>query len=77
MILFWENGKIKREVSFSNGKRHGFDNIFSIDQRLLFTGEYNKGRPVGCHKSYDENGTIREKIVYNGDAFEKFTCESL
>lgn len=77
MMLFWENEKVKREVSFSNGKRHGFDKIFSIDQKLLFIGEYNNDRAVGSHKSYDEKGVIREKIIYNGNDYKKCSYDHL
>jgi len=76
-VLFWENGQIKREMHFLNGKRQGFDKIFSYDQKLLFVGEYENGVPIGIHKSYDEKGTLREEISYKGETYEKSSYNHL
>lgn len=63
-ILYWPNGKMKRRCHFSNGVRHGLDEMWSEEGILLDEGQYEIGKPVGFHRRFSKTGVLLEEIEY-------------
>ncbi len=68
-ILYWPNGKMKRKCSFEKGVRHGPDQMWSEEGKLLDEGHYERGKPVGKHCRYGKNGVIEEIEYLDGSRF--------
>lgn len=63
-ILYWKNGKPKRETPLKNGLRHGFEKIWNDQGTLLDLGEYQLGEPVGRHQRWNDFGALLEETHY-------------
>jgi uncharacterized protein len=69
-----EKGKIILTLLYDNGKVTGNDlsNIPEIDVvkkyndagRLIYTGPYKDGVPVGIHREYNDDGTVKNAKIY-------------
>ena len=65
VVLFWPNGKKKRECTFISGLREGNDRMWNSQGKLIDEGKYDKGNPVGLHSRFYENGTPQEERLYH------------
>jgi antitoxin component YwqK of YwqJK toxin-antitoxin module len=63
-VLYWPNGKVKRKCTFSQGVRHGLDQMWTEEGILADEGHYKKGKPVGTHRRFHPKGALLEEIVY-------------
>jgi len=63
--LFWESGKPKRSVHYSEGLRKGFDRLWNEQGILIDEGEYDSGKPIGVHRHYFANGKVKEELNYH------------
>lgn len=61
----WENGNIKREMYWENGKRHGAYEEFHNNGKIFMKGQYCRDLPVGEHKMWWENGNLASIVNYN------------
>ena len=58
---YYDNGKLKFEGEYLNGKRNGKGKEYNYDGKLIFEGEYLYGNKLKG-KEY-----INEKLKYEGD----------
>ncbi len=63
-LLYWPNGKLKRQCNFLNGVRNGLDQMWSEDGVLLDEGRYEAGKPVGVHRRLNRMSALIEEIEY-------------
>jgi len=91
IALTYENGKIKSETNYKNGKKEGAEKIFDpTDGRLLETVRYNAGqiesslrlnrydqnhRKTGLWRTYFPNGKLKSSCFYENDEPVR-DCES-
>ena len=47
VLLYWPNGRLKRRVVFSGGKRHGLDETWDLEGRPGFIGQYEADVAIG------------------------------
>lgn len=64
-ILYYIDGKIKAEVSFANGVKHGKYVIWDNNGKIQKEGIYNNDKEVGVVKTYYPSG-IQERYL-DGD----------
>ena len=96
---FYDNGNIKKEMTFRNGLLHGYykeynergiltstmlydngkivegnvedspevdiRNDFDSDGNLVFSGPFRMGVPVGIHREYNTDGSVKSSVIYN------------
>lgn len=96
---FYDNGNIKKEMTFRNSLLHGYykeynergiltstmlydngkivegnvedspevdiRNDFDSDGNLVFSGPFRMGVPVGIHREYNTDGSVRSSVIYN------------
>src|SRR6185312_4643134 len=60
----FDNGKIKTEGTFLDGKRNGVWTTFFIDGKTAKTENYDKGKYDGENVSYFKNGIVESKQVF-------------
>lgn len=63
--LFWEAGAPKRVVNYEEGLRQGKDCIWNDQGILIDEGDYQAGKPIGIHRHYFANGTLKEELNYH------------
>lgn len=63
--IHWENGRLKRSVSFQDGVREGVDQMWSEEGILIDEGFYSKGLPVGVHRRWDAKGALIEEVHFD------------
>lgn len=76
--LEWHNGKQtgftidqERELHFKNGELHGTTKAYSFEegQRYLSRQEqWNEGKHVGTHTTWDIDGNVITEYIYNDDS---------
>lgn len=54
----FKNGKLKKEISFKNGLKHGTYKEYYENGELKIYGRYRKGKQVGLWKAYNKEGKI-------------------
>lgn len=62
--LFWPSGKDKRICHFSYGKKEGIDRLWNEAGTLIDEGSYTQGKPMGIHRHFFADGTIKEEVSY-------------
>ncbi|MGM0665726.1 MAG: toxin-antitoxin system YwqK family antitoxin [Bacteroidota bacterium] len=96
---FYDNGNIKKEMTFRNGLLHGYykeynergiltatmlydngkivegnvedspevdiRNSYDKDGNLIFSGPFRMGVPVGIHREYNSDGSVKSAEIYN------------
>lgn len=73
-LSWYENGQLKSEVNFINGKRNGkvlnyYDNG-QLKSDLTYKGDKKEGELV----TYWKNGKLKRKDIYNNGVFENGNC---
>lgn len=74
---FYEDGNVKMEIDFKEGRKDGLWRHYSPDVLLTETVEYQKGKAHGKHSLYFESGKVRlqrnfKEGVLNGHWIEYF-----
>ena len=65
-----DDGIVERtEQEYKNNKQHGKQYFYSNDKLTLYQ-EMSKGKKHGITKTYDDEGNLKEEIIYN-DGVEK------
>ena len=64
----FKNGKLVSEVTFQNGKEHGFERLYDDSGCLFFECPYDNGIPHGVQKEWDDDGNLEIETVFdNGE----------
>ena len=61
----YERGMIMEEIDEDLKELLDMKSTFDAQGRLIFTGGYIEGVPVGIHRFYDTTGTIENSYLYN------------
>ncbi|EAJ2846337.1 toxin-antitoxin system YwqK family antitoxin [Campylobacter coli] len=72
---FYDNGQLKTEESYKNGKRDGVSREYSKDGQLLEEMNFKDNRGYGDYIGYYENGNIRAKgklLGFDEDGMQEF-----
>jgi antitoxin component YwqK of YwqJK toxin-antitoxin module len=78
---YYESGKMKMALAYSNGIRTGLTQEFYESARLKMDALYENGKPKGSEKIYFENGNVRIENPFttyreeNGFLYEEFYFE--
>lgn len=74
-IIYNHTKGIRREASYSNNKLHGQVYVYNNNDILISTEEYSYGA-ITEKRTFDENGNVLGKIIYNNDVpFEIYIYE--
>lgn len=63
--LRYERGMIREEYDEDIRELLDMKSTFDEQGRLIFTGGYKEGIPVGIHRFYDTTGTVENAFLYN------------
>ncbi len=61
---YYENGKLKSEVGYKNGRFNGPTKEYYANGKLKLEGFSKDGEPEGLIKTYYESGRIETEVVY-------------
>jgi antitoxin component YwqK of YwqJK toxin-antitoxin module len=61
---YYENGRLKQEVQYRQGKVHGFVSQYNEEGARTYEGTYEYGKPVGQHKAYHFNGKLSDEVSF-------------
>ena len=61
----YERGAIMEEIDEDMKELLDMKSTFDAEGRLIFTGGYIEGVPVGIHRFYDTTGTVENAYLYN------------
>ena len=65
ILTFYEDGKLKDETMYKNGKREGLSKYYYQNGKLAVEQNFNNdGNIEGIRKDYWENGNIQEECLY-------------
>lgn len=62
---FYNDGSVKAQYNFVEGKEHGPTTIFHSNGTTKEIGTYNYGTKVGEWKSWDEKGNVTGVVSFN------------
>ncbi len=65
MAMRYERGKIMEEIDEDMRELLDMKSTYDEEGRLIFTGGYKEGVPVGIHRFYDTTGTVENAYLYN------------
>ncbi|MDF1575503.1 MAG: hypothetical protein P1P86_09980 [Bacteroidales bacterium] len=65
MALRYERGKIVEEIDEDLKELLDMKSTYDEKGRLIFTGAYKEGVPVGIHRFYDTAGVVENAYLYN------------
>lgn len=60
--LYYNNGQLKSQIDYVNGKRNGLYQFYSRSGRLLEEGHYQKGVPTGIYKQWNRQGELEKEV---------------
>ena len=61
----YERGKIKEEIDEDMRELLDMKSTYDEEGRLVFTGGYKEGIPIGIHRFYDTTGMVENAYLYN------------
>jgi antitoxin component YwqK of YwqJK toxin-antitoxin module len=61
----YERGMIMEEIDEDMKELLDMKSTFDADGKLIFTGGYIEGVPVGIHRFFDTTGTVENSYLYN------------
>ena len=64
VTLLYDNGKVTG-TDIDNGSDIEVVNKYDDSGRLIYSGPYKNGVPVGIHREYKENGEVKGARIYN------------
>lgn len=64
---YFEDGTLKEEVNYKDGKKHGVQKTFNRDGELRKTVSFNNGYLHGRSESYYSDGSLRVVANYKND----------
>jgi antitoxin component YwqK of YwqJK toxin-antitoxin module len=70
-IIYWSNGKIKRETPYYKGKKQGTERNYDYQGILVWTVDYCDNLINGFIKTYFKSGMIESEQLYkNGEPID-------
>ena len=67
---FCDNGKLKLEMNYKDGKLEGLSKDYYENGQLKYERNYKDGKKDGLHKSWNWKGQLDYEITYlNGKPF--------
>jgi len=64
VTLLYENGKVTG-TDIDNSAEIDIVNRYNDAGKLIYSGPFKEGIPVGIHREYNENGTVKNAYLYN------------
>lgn len=64
VTLLYDNGKVTGTDADTSAEIE-IQNRYDDTGRLIYSGPYKEGIPVGIHREYNTDGTIRNAFIYN------------
>lgn len=64
VTLLYENGKVTG-TDIDNSSEIDIQNRYDESGRLIYSGPFKEGIPVGIHREYNSDGTIKGARIYN------------
>lgn len=61
----YERGEIKEEIDEDMRELLDMKSTYDEEGRLVFTGGYKEGIPIGIHRFYDTTGVVENAYLYN------------
>ncbi len=65
MAMRYERGKMMEEIDEDMKELLDMKSTYDQQGRLIFTGGYKEGVPVGIHRFYDTTGVVENAYLYN------------
>jgi len=65
MAMRYERGKIMEEIDEDMKELLDMKSTFDLEGRLIFTGGYIDGVPLGIHRFFDTAGVVENAYLYN------------
>ena len=63
--IYYDNGQLKEEKTFQNGKIEGVCKFYYEDGQLQFEGKFKNGKKDGQQRWWYENGQLEYEEYYN------------
>ncbi len=64
VTLLYDNGKVTG-TEIDNGAEIDIENRYDEAGKLIYSGPFKEGIPVGIHREYNSDGTVRIAKIYN------------
>ena len=64
---YFENGQLRFEYGFENGKKHGIYKEYFENNKVRVETNYKNGERDGLYKEYDKEGNLKSEINYKGN----------
>ena len=64
---FFENGQLRFEYGFENGKKHGIYKEYFENNKVRVETNYKNGERDGLYKEYDKEGNLKSELNYKGN----------
>jgi uncharacterized protein len=64
VTLLYDNGKVTG-TDIDNSAEIDIQNRYDDSGRLIYSGPFKEGIPVGIHREYNTDGTIKSARIYN------------
>mgnify|MGYP006281872019 CR=1 FL=1 len=62
--MLYDKGKIVEE-DIDDDPEIDIENRYDSEGNLIFSGPYKKGTPIGIHREYNRDGSVKNAIIYN------------
>lgn len=69
VVSHYENGNVKLETSWKDGKKDGIEKFYNQDGTLRWTYTYTQGVPNGVATFYYDSGAMYSKTIYADGTF--------
>lgn len=69
VVSHYENGNVKLETSWKDGKKDGTEKFYNQDGTLRWTYTYTQGVPNGVATFYYDSGAMYSKTIYADGTF--------
>ncbi len=64
VAMLYDNGKIV-EGNVEDNPEIEIQNRYDTNGNLIYSGPYKTGIPVGIHREYNADGTVKSSVIYN------------
>jgi antitoxin component YwqK of YwqJK toxin-antitoxin module len=64
VTLLYDNGKVTG-TDIDNSTEIEIENRYNDDGKLIYSGPFKDGVPVGIHREYNEDGAVKNAHIYN------------
>ncbi|MFP4488604.1 MAG: toxin-antitoxin system YwqK family antitoxin [Bacteroidales bacterium] len=66
MAMLYDEGKLVEEGT-DNDPEIDIRNRYDSDGNLVFSGPFRMGVPIGIHREYNSDGTVKSSVIYNDE----------